>query len=73
MKQKDLIHLESVSALFSMCYCMDELLDEITEDHLPEMLEEPYKALKLSIHSIMESMETYRKVEKDTFMSACED
>lgn len=73
MKQKDLMHLESVCALFTMCHCVDDMLDEITEDDLPEMLEESYKNLKASIHSMIESMETYRDQKKDTFMSACED
>ena len=73
MKQKDLIHLESVCVLFTLCHCMDDMLDEITEDELPEMLGEDYKNLKASIHAMLESMEQYRKAEKDTFMSACED
>lgn len=73
MKQKDLMHLESVCALFTMCHCMDDMLDEITEDDLPEMLGESYQALKTSIHAMLSSMEQYRNAEKDTFMSACED
>lgn len=70
MKQKDLMYLESVCALFAMCHCMDEMLDEI---YLPEMLRDSYQALKTSVHSMLESMEQYRNDEKDTFMSACED
>lgn len=73
MKQKDLMQLESVCALFTLCHCMDGLLDEITEDDLPEMLGESYQALKTSIHAMLSSMEQYRNAEKDTFMSACED
>ena len=73
MKQKDLMHFETVCALFSMCHCLDDLLDEITEEDLPETLGESYQALKTSIRAMLEGMEQYRDAEKDTFMSACED
>lgn len=73
MKKKDLEHLESVCALFTLCHCMDDMFDEFTEDDFPEMLSDSFHALKESIHDMIEIMEQYHAIKKDTFMSACED
>ena len=73
MRQKDIMHLESVCALFTMCHCTEDMLDGFTEDDFPEMLRNSLKELKTSIHSMIESMEQYRDLKKDTFLSACED
>ena len=73
MKKKDLEHLESVCALFTMCHCTEEMLDGFTEDDFPEMLNDPIHTLKASIHDLIESMKQYRDSKEDTFMSACED
>lgn len=73
MKKKDLEHLESVCALYTLCHCMDDMFDGFTEDDFPEMLSDSIHALKASIHDMIESMEQYHALKKDTFMSACED
>ena len=73
MKRKDLVHLESVCALFTMCHCMDDMFDGFTEDDFPEMLGNSLKALKTSIHDMLECMEQYHALKKDSFLSACED
>ena len=73
MKKQDIMHLESVCALFTMCHCTEEMLDEFTDEDFPEMLMDSIHALKSSIHDMIESMEQYRDLKKDTFMSACDD
>lgn len=73
MKRKDLVHLESVCALFTLCHCMDDMFDGFTDDDFPEMLSDSIHALKTSVHDMIENMEQYHKLKKDTFMSACED
>ena len=73
MKKKDLEHLESVCALFTMCHCTEEMLDEFTEDDFPEMLGNSLKALKASMRDMLECMEQYHALKRDTFLSACED
>ena len=73
MKKKDLEHLESVCALFTMCHCTEEMLDGFTEDDFPEMLRDSIRALKESIRDMNENMEQYHALKRDTLMSACED
>ena len=72
MKRKDFQDYEVVLALFTICHCMDSIIDEIAECDLPEMLREDYKSVKSSISALTESIEQYRDDKMDTFMSACE-
>ena len=73
MKRQDLMDYEVVLALFTICHCMDGIIDEIAECDLPEMLRDDYRAVVSSISSLTESIEKYRDAKKDIFMSACED
>lgn len=74
MKRKDICDFETVFALFTICHCADGMIDEIEESDLPEeSLREGYRAVRESIHSLIESIEQYRDAKKETFMSACED
>lgn len=73
MKRQDLMDYEVVLALYTICHCMDGIIDEIAECDLPEMLRDDYRAVKSSICALTESIEQYRDAKKETFMSACED
>ena len=73
MKKQDLMDYEVVLALFTICHCMDGIIDEIAECDLPEMLREDYRSVKSSIYALTKSIEQYRDDKKETFMSACED
>lgn len=73
MKKQDLIDFEVVLALYTICHCMDGIIDEIAECDLPEMLRSDYRSVKSSIYALTESIEQYRDDKKETFMSACED
>lgn len=73
MKRQDLMDYEVVLALYTICHCMDGIIDEIAECDLPEMLRDDYRSVKSSIFALIESIEQYRDAKKDTFMSACED
>ena len=73
MKRQDLMDYEVVLALYTICHCMDGIIDEIAECDLPESLRDDYRAVKSSICALTESIEQYRDDKKDTFMSACED
>ena len=73
MKKQDLMDYEVVLALFTICHCMDGIIDEIAECDLPEMLRDDYRSVKSSICALTESIEQYRDAKKETFMSACED
>ena len=73
MKRQALMDYEVVLALFTICHCMDGIIDEIAECDLPEVLQDSYKAVKSSIYTLTESIKNYRDDKKDTFLSACED
>lgn len=73
MKRKDICDYEVVLALFTICHCMDGIIDEIEESDLPEMLRSDYRAVRESIHSLTEGIKQYRDEKIGTFLSACED
>ena len=71
MKKQDFMDYEVVLALFTICHCMDGIIDEIAEDDLPEMLRDDYRAVKSSISALTEKIEQYRDDNIDTLLSAC--
>ena len=73
MKKRDLEDYEVVLALFTVCHCIDGIIDEIDECDLPEMLRDDYRAVRSSISSLTKSIEQYRDAKIDTLLSACED
>ena len=73
MKRKDLMDYEVVLALFTICHCMDGIIDEIDEDDLPDALCSDYRAVRSSISSLTKSIEQYRDENIGTFLSAYED
>ena len=73
MKRQDFMDYEVVLALFTICHCMDGIIDEIAECDLPAPLREDYRAVVSSISALTKSIEQYRDLKKDTFLSVCED
>ena len=73
MKKQDFMDYEVVLALFTICHCMDGIIDEIAECDLPEMLRDDYRSVKSSIGALTKSIEQYRDAKIDTFLSSCED
>ena len=73
MKLKDIEVFETVFALFTICHCMDVMIDEIAEDDLPDSFREGYRAVRSSISSLVKSIEQYRDDNIGTFIAACED
>ena len=73
MKLKDIEDFEVVFALYTISHCADMMIDEIAEDDLPESLRDGYRAVRLSISSLVESLEQYRDEKIGIFNSACED
>ena len=73
MKEQDLRDYEVVLALYTICHCMDGMIEEISECDLPEMLRDDYRSVVSSICALTESIEQYRDDKMDTFLSACED
>ena len=74
MKRKDIGDFEAVFALFTISHCADLMFDEIAEDDLPDSsIRDGYRAVRSSIRALTESIEQYRDLKKDTFLSVCED
>ena len=73
MRLKDLEVFEVVLALYTICHCMDGMIDEIAEDDLPESLCNDYRSVRSSISSLVKSLEQYRDDNIGTLLSACDD
>ena len=73
MRLKDLEVFEVVLALYTICHCMDGMIDEIAEDDLPESLCSDYRAVRSSISALIKHIEQYRDDNIDVLLTACED
>ena len=73
MKLKDIEDFEVLLALYTICHCMDGMIEEISEDDLPDALCSDYRAVRSSISSLTKSIEQYRDENIATLLSACED
>ena len=70
MKKKDLTEMQTVCSVYSMCYCLNELLDEVVSDLPEEICTDLFRDwLKNFIHDI----ENYNASKESMFLSACED
>ena len=73
MKRKDIEDFEVLLALYTIAHCADGMIDEISEDDLPDALLSDYRAVRSSISSLTKSLEQYRDENIATLISACED
>ena len=73
MKLKDIEDFEVLLALYTITHCMDGMIDEISEDDLPDALCSDYRAVRSSISALVKSIEQYRDENIATFVAACED
>ena len=64
---------EVLLALYTITHCIDGMLDEISEDDLPDSLRSDYRAVRSSISALTKHIEQYRDENIATFLSACED
>ena len=64
---------EVLLALYTITHCIDGMIDEISEDDLPDALLTDYRAVRSSISSLIKHIEQYRDENIATFLSACED
>ena len=64
---------EVLLALYTITHCIDGMLDEISEDDLPDSLLTDYRSVRSSISALTKSIEQYRDENIATFLSACED
>ena len=70
MRKQDFMDFEVVLALYTISHCADGMFEEISEDDLPEMLMDGYRAVRSSISSLVKNLEQYRDDNIATFISA---
>lgn len=73
MKVKDLEELSYVCSVYSMCYCLNELLSEIEVEEFPDELHECIDNLKTSITHVVKCIDNYRDQSFKKYLSQCED
>ena len=73
MRLEDIEDFEVVLALYTITHCVEGMLDEISEDDLPDSLLSDYRAVRSSISALTKHIEQYRDENIATFLSACED
>ena len=73
MRLEDIEDFEVLLALYTITHCIDGMLDEISEDDLPDSLLSDYRAVRSSISALTKHIEQYRDENIATFLSACED
>ena len=72
MTKNDLLELESVIPLYSMCGLLRELIDEVLYG-LPDDCKESVRALEDALKAVLDTLDTYRASKQQTFLEACED
>ena len=73
MRLEDIEDFEVLLALYTITHCVEGMLDEISEDDLPDSLLSDYRAVRSSISALTKHIELYRDENIATFLSACED
>lgn len=72
MTKNDLLELESVIPLYSMCGLLQELIDEVLYG-LSDDCKESVWALEDALKTVLDSLDAYHASKQKTFIDACED
>lgn len=72
MKKKDIYEMQAVCALYTMCYLLKELLDEVA-DELPPTMANEIELLRNGLNAVSSRMEDYNEGVRDLFFAACDD
>lgn len=72
MTKNDLLELESVIPLYSMCGLLRELIDEVLYG-LPEDSKDSVRALEDALKAVLDTLDAYQASKQQTFFDACED
>ena len=72
MTKKDLLELESVIPLYSMCGFLRELIDDVLYG-LPDDCKESVRTLEDALKTVLDSLDAYQASKQKTFIDACED
>lgn len=72
MTKNDLLELESVIPLYSMCGLLRELIDDVLYG-LPEDSKESVRTLEDALKAVLESLDAHQASKQQIFLDACED
>jgi len=72
MIQKDVQDLCSVVSIYTQCYSLSELMDELNGD-VPDELLDAFHQLSESVHQMISTIEDYRENKQCVFIDACSD
>lgn len=72
MTKNDLLELESVIPLYSMCGLLRELIDKVLYG-LPEDSKESVRALEDALKAVLDSLDAHQASKQQVFLDACED
>lgn len=72
MIQKDVNDLCVVVSLYTQCYCLSELMDELNSD-VPDELSDALCNLSEGVQKMLSAIENYRENKQRVFIDACSD
>ena len=72
MTKNDLLELESVIPLYSMCNLLRELIDDVLYG-LPEDSKESVRTLEDALKTVIDSLDAHQASKQQIFLDACED
>ena len=72
MTKNDLLELESVIPLYTMCGLLLELIDEVLYG-LPEDCKDSVRTLEDTLKAVLDSLDAHQASKKQIFFDACED
>lgn len=72
MTKNDLLELESVIPLYSMCGFLRELIDDVLYG-LPEDSKESVRALEDALKAVLDTLDAHQASKQQIFLEACED
>lgn len=70
MKKKDLTEIQTICPVYSMCSCLNELLDEVASDLPEEICTDLFRGW---LENFIHVRDDYNFSEESMFLSACED
>lgn len=72
MTKNDLLELESVIPLYSMCGLLRELIDDVLYG-LPEDSKESVRALEDALKAVLDTLDAHQASKQQAFPDACEE
>lgn len=72
MTKNDLLELESVIPLYSMCSLLRELIDDVLYG-LPEDCKDSVRTLEDALKTVLDSLDAHQASKQQVFLNACED